>query len=58
MQLLRNRVCSITTRLLHSETTKYWLIARKYVFLLHVLNNDENIINTGQYWVLSENRKK
>ena len=26
------------------------------VFLLHVLNKNENIINAG-YWVLSENRK-
>ena len=31
-------------------------IVWKYVFLLHVLNKNENIINAG-YWVLSENRK-
>ena len=51
----RNRVCSITTCLFHSETkrytTKYWFIVWKYVFLLHVLNKNENIINAG-YWVL------
>ena len=43
---------------------KYWFyigyahpsILRKYVFLFHVLNKNENIINAG-YWVLSENRK-
>ena len=39
-----------------SKTTKYWFIVWKYVFLLHVLNKNENIINAG-YWVLSENRK-
>ena len=40
---------------------KYWFyigyahrsIVWKYVFLLHVLNKNENIINAG-YWVLSE----
>ena len=55
-------VRSITTCLFHSETTKYWFTAWKYVFLLHKLNINENIINafgTGPgYWVLSENRKK
>ena len=35
---------------------KYWFIVWKYVFLLHVLNKNENIINAG-YWVFSENRK-
>ena len=30
---------------------KYWFIVWKYVFLLHVLNKNENIINAG-YWVL------
>ena len=39
-----------------SKTTKYWFIVWKNVFLLHVLNKNENIINVG-YWVLSENRK-
>ena len=34
----------------------YRSIVLKYVFLLHVLNNNENIFNAG-YWVLSENRK-
>ena len=54
---LRNRFCLITACLFHSETTKYWFIASKYVSLLHVLNKNENIyINTG-YWVLCENRK-
>ena len=50
----RNRVCSITTGLFFSE--KYWRtlsIVWKYVFLLHVLNKNDNIINAG-YWVLSE----
>ena len=28
----------------------------KYVFLLRILNKNENIINAG-YWVLSENCK-
>ena len=28
----------------------------KFVFLLHVLDKNENIIN-ARYWVLSENRK-
>ena len=35
---------------------KYWRtlsIVWKYVFLLHVLNKNDNIINAG-YWVLSE----
>ena len=55
--VLRNRACSITTCLFHSETTTHWYITWKYVFLFHVLNkNQNNIINTG-YWVLSENRK-
>ena len=61
--MLRNGVCSITTCLLRSETNrytmKYWFygsIVWKYVFLLHVLNKNENIINAG-YWVLCENRK-
>ena len=53
--VLRNRVCSITHCLFHSETkqysTKNW-----FVFLLLVLNKNKNIINAG-YWVLSENRK-
>ena len=43
-----------TTGLFFSE--KYWLtlsIVWKYVFLLHVLNKNDNIINAG-YWVLSE----
>ena len=39
---------------------KYWfyivVLFEKYVFLLHMLNKDENIINVGS-WVLSENRK-
>ena len=39
-----------------SKTTEYWFIVWKNVFLLHVLNKNENIINVG-YWVLSENRK-
>ena len=50
----RNRVCSITTGLFFSE--KYWhtlSIVWKYVFLLHVLNKNDNIISAG-YWVLSE----
>ena len=54
--VLRNRVCSVTTCLFHSETTKYWCVAWKYVFLLDVLNKKENIINAG-YWVLSKNLK-
>ena len=37
-------------------TTKYWFIFWNYVFLLLVLNKNENIINAA-YWVLSENRK-
>ena len=53
---LTNHVCSITTCLFHSETTKYWFIAWKYVFLLQVLNKDKDIINAG-YGVFSENRK-
>ena len=48
--VLRNRVCSITSCLIHSETTKDWFIAWKYVFLLDVLNKNENIINAG-YWL-------
>ena len=49
--VLRNRVCSITTCLVHSETTKYWLIAWKYVFLLDVLNENENntMLGTGYF---------
>ena len=50
----RNRVCSITTGLFFSE--KYWRtlsIVWKYVFLLHVLNKNDNIISAG-YCVLSE----
>ena len=49
--VLRNRVCSITTCLFHSETTKYWLIAWKYVFLLDVLNKNENntMLGTGYF---------
>ena len=39
-----------------SKTMKYWFIVSKCVFLLHVLNKNENIINAG-CWVLSENRK-
>ena len=39
-----------------SKTTKYWFIDWKCVFLLHILNKNENIINAG-CWVLSENRK-
>ena len=35
---------------------KYWFIVWKYVFLLHILNKNENIIN-AVYWALSENRK-
>ena len=43
---------------------KYWFyigytnrnIVLEYVFLLHILNKNKNIINAG-YWVLSENRK-
>ena len=31
-------------------------IISKYVFLLHVLNKNENIISAG-YWLLSEKRK-
>ena len=54
--VLRNRFCSITTCLFHSETTKYWFIVWKYAFLLHTLNKNENVINAG-YWVPSENRK-
>ena len=37
----------MTTCLFYLETTKYWFIAWKYVFLLHVLNKNENIINDG-----------
>ena len=37
-------------------TTKYWFIVWKHVFLLEVLNKNENIINAG-YWLLSKNRK-
>ena len=40
-------VMAITTCLFHSETTKYWFTAWKYVFLLHVLNKNENLINAG-----------
>ena len=55
--VVRNRACSITTCLFHSEMTTYWYITWKYVyFLFHVLSKNENIINAG-YWVLSENRK-
>ena len=46
---LTNHVCSITTCLFHSETTKYWFIAWKYVFLLQVLNKDKD--NYNQCWV-------
>ena len=46
--------------LFHSETKQYtmeyWFIVWKYVFLLHLLNKNENSLNAG-YWVLSENRK-
>ena len=53
--VLRNRACSITTCLFHSEMTTHWYITWKYVFLFHALNkNQNNIINTG-YWV---HRKK
>ena len=34
----------------------YRSIVWKYVFPLHIINKNENIINT-EYWVLSENRK-
>ena len=59
--LLRKSVCSITT----SHFYKYQnciqrnigLLFENNVFLLHVLNKNENIINAG-YWLLSENRKK
>ena len=43
---------------------KYWFyigyphrsIVWKYVFLLHVLGKNENIIN-GEYWEISKNSK-
>ena len=51
--MLRNRVCSITTCLFHSETkrytTKYWFIVWKYVFLLHLLNKTQKYYES---WVL------
>ena len=47
--VLRNRICSITTCLICSETKrytmKYWFIVWKDVFLSHLLNKKENIIN-------------
>ena len=42
--------------LFHSEakwyTMKYWFIVWKYVFLLHVLNKNEKIINAGTGYFL------
>ena len=47
--VLRNRICSIATCLICSETKrytmKYWFIVWKDVFLSHLLNKNENIIN-------------
>ena len=58
--VIRNRVCLITTCPFHTETqrytTQYWFVWKYHVFLLHVLNKNENINNAG-YWVISENRK-
>ena len=46
MTIYRGNACPA---LFHSETKwytmKYWSIVWKYVFLLHVLNKNENIIN-------------
>ena len=48
MTIYRGNACPA---LFHSETKwytmKYWFIVWKYVFLLHVLNKNENIINAG-----------
>ena len=55
----RGLYSSFTTCHFRSETkpTPYRSVVWKYVFLLHVLNEIENIINAGK-WVLFENRKK
>ena len=58
--MLRNRVCSITTCLSHSEQNRIdsitgftYGIHTLVLFLLHVLHKNENINNAG-YRVLSE----
>ena len=53
MTIYRGNACPA---LFHSETKwytmKYWFIVWKYVFLLHVLNKNENIINAGTGYFL------
>ena len=34
----------MTTCLFHSETTKYWFIAWKYVFLSRILNKNQSVL--------------
>ena len=61
MRKLKNRVPSIATCLKtvyngFTYTHTVVLFENTYLYI-HVLNKNENIINTG-YWVLPENGKK
>ena len=51
---LTTNMAAVTSRA--NQQYAHRSILKKYVFLLHVLNEKENIVNAG-YWVLSENRK-